>query len=262
MFKELTRCANFHRAVRSTLALWVLFGVASAQAEPIWRRLADGLDYRQGWVNDKPEQLLHMVRFDPHRLQLRVLRARGAPKQTSQEFLQESGALAVFNGGYFDPQDQPLGLLYAGGKWVQPKAAGGSAFGGLYCLIGDRSSLHQIYQLPEGEYQGLRNAPDLQFMIQCGPRLLADGEPVQGLEKTITRRTALAFDEQGRILLLASSPAYGLRFSQLQNYCRDQLKVKWALNLDGGSSTQCSIKGKLDNPGYSPVPYALGIFAR
>lgn len=262
MFKQLTRGANFHRAVRSTLALWVLFGAGSAGAEPIWRRLAEGLEYRQGWVNEKPEQLLHLVRFDPRRLQLRVLRAKGATKQTSQEFLKQSGALAVFNGGYFDPQDQPLGLLFAGAHWVQPQAAGGSAFGGLFCLIGDRPSLHQIYELPEEEYQRLRNAPDLQFMIQCGPRLLADGQSVKGLEKTITRRTALAFDEEGRILLLASSPAYGLRFSQLQSYCRDQLKVKWALNLDGGSSTQCSIKGKLDNPGYSPVPYALGLFPR
>lgn len=222
----------------------------------------DGLEFRQGWVNDKPEQLLHLVRFDPRRLQMRVLRAQGVPKQSSQEFLEQSRALAVFNGGYFDPENQPLGLLYAGGRWVQPKAAGGSAFGGLFCLIGDHPSLHQIYELPEEEYQGLRNAPELQFMIQCGPRLLAKGEFVQGLEKTVTRRTALAFDEQGRVILLASSPAFGLSFRQLQAYCRDQLKVKWALNLDGGSSTQCSIKGKLDNPGYSPVPYALGLFPR
>ncbi|MFN8613307.1 MAG: phosphodiester glycosidase family protein [Vulcanimicrobiota bacterium] len=248
--------------MRSTLVLWLLFGASSGRAEPGWRRLADGLEFRQGWVNDKPEQLLHMVRFDPRRMQLKVLKARGAPKQTSQEFLKQSAALAVFNGGYFDPQNQPLGLLYADTRWVQPKAAGGSAFGGLFCLIGDRPSLHQIYELPEEDYQGLLNAADLQFMIQCGPRLLAGGEFVKGLEKTTTRRTALAYDEQGRVILLASSPAFGLSFSQLQSYCREQLKVKWALNLDGGSSTQCSIKGKLDNPGYSPVPYALGIFPR
>ncbi|MBX3167155.1 MAG: phosphodiester glycosidase family protein [Candidatus Eremiobacteraeota bacterium] len=247
--------------MRSTLALWVLFGLPAA-AEPAWRKVADGLEYRPGWVNNKPEQLLHLVRFQPHKMELRVLKPGGGlPKQRSQEFLQQSGALAVFNGGYFDPQDRVLGLLYAG-HWIQSKPAGGPAFGGVFSLIGDKPGLQPIFQISETEYQGLRNAPDLRFMIQCGPRLLANGQPVSGLEKTFSRRTAIAYDEQGRLILLASAPAYALSFSQLQAYLRDQLKVKWALNLDGGSSTQCSVKGRVENPGYSPVPYALGVFAR
>lgn len=258
MFKQLTRRANFHRAVRSTLVLWVLFAVP-VQAEPAWRKVADGLEYRPGWVNNKPQQLLHLIRLQPRKMELRVLQANGVPKQRSQDFLEQSGALAVFNGGYFDPEDRALGLLYAQ-HWVQSKAAGGSAFGGLFSLIGEKPSLHPIFQISEEEYQGLRNAPDLRFMIQCGPRLLADGQPVSGLEKTFSRRTAIAYDEQDRVILLASAPAYGLSFVQLQTYLRDQLKVKWALNLDGGSSTQCSVKGRVDNPGYSPVPYALGVF--
>lgn len=237
----------------------VLFSLPAA-AEPAWKKLADGLEYRQGWVNNKPEQLLHLVRMQPSKMELRVLKARELPKQRADEYLRQSGALAVFNGGYFDPQDQALGLLYAR-RWFQSKPAGGSAFGGLFSLIGNRPSLHPIYQISEEQYQGLRNAPDLRFMIQCGPRLLADGQPVSGLEKTFSRRTAIAYDEQGRLILLASAPAYGLSFAQLQAYLRDQLKVRWALNLDGGSSTQCSLKG-VDNPGYSPVPYALGVFPR
>lgn len=260
MFKQLTRSANFHRAVGSTLALWVLFPAAGV-AEPAWQALAKGLEYRAGWLQEKPEQLVHLVRLDPRRMELRVLKARAVPKQRSQEFLDQSGALAVYNGGYFDPQDRALGLLYAGG-WVQSKAASGPAFGGVLSLHGDRPSLRPIFQISEEEYQGLRNAPDLRFMIQCGPRLLADGQPVAGLEKTLTRRTAIAFDEQGRLILLASSPAVSLSFARLQSYLKDQLKVNWALNLDGGSSTQCSVKGKVDNPGFSPVPYALGVFAR
>ena len=126
MFKQLTRSANFHRAVGSTLALWVLFpGVGVA--EPSWQTVAKGLEYRAGWLQEKPEQLIHLVRLDPRRTEIRVLKARTLPKQRSQEFLEQSGALAVYNGGYFDPQDRVLGLLYAGG-WVQSKAAGGPAW--------------------------------------------------------------------------------------------------------------------------------------
>ena len=258
MFKQLTRSANFHTAVRSTLAVLVLFtGVVGA--EPAWQKVASGVEYRAGWVNEKPHQLVHLVRFDPRRAELRYLKAR--EPQFSQQYLDNSKALAVFNGGYFDAQGQPLGLLFAG-RWIQPRAAGGAAFGGMFSLIGDRPSLCPIYQISEEEYQATRRASQLRFLIQCGPRLLAGGQLVAGLEKTVTRRTAIAFDGQGRILLLASAAHFPMSFFQLQHYLKDQLKIQWALNLDGGSSTQCSVRGKVDCLGYSPVPFALGVFAR
>lgn len=242
----------------STLLLGVLFA-PSGGAEPAWRKLAEGVDFRSGWVENRPEQLLYLVRFDPAKAHLRHLKA---PKpQYSQQFLQQSKALAVFNGGYFDPQGKPLGLLFAG-QWVQPQAAGGSAFGGLFSLIGDKPALHPTYQISEQEYQSIRQSPRLEFLIQCGPRLLAQGKAVKGLEKTLARRTALAYDSQGRVILLATAPTCLLTFSKLQSYLKNQLQVDWALNLDGGSSTQCSIRGQLDSPGYSPVPFALGVFSR
>jgi uncharacterized protein YigE (DUF2233 family) len=244
--------------VRSTLAGWVLF-TAPLRAEPAWQKVAEGVDYRAGWVQHKPDQLMHLLRLDPHRAELRHLSA--PTPQFSRQYLRTSRALAVFNGGYFDAKGKPLGLLFAG-QWVQPKVAGGSAFGGLFSLIGDRPALDPTYQISEEEYQSIRQAPDLRFLIQCGPRLLAQGQAVAGLEKTVTRRTAIAFDEQGRIVLMASAPHFLLSFAQLQDYLKNQLKVKWALNLDGGSSTQCSVAGKVDCPGFSPIPFALGVFAR
>lgn len=245
--------------MRSTLALWVLFA-GGATAEPAWQKLAEGVEYRPGWVNEKPEQLVQLVRFDPRRAELRHLSAPG--KQFSAQYLQRTQkALAVFNGGYFDEKGQPLGLLFAG-RWIQPRAASGSAFGGMFSLIGDQPELAPIFQISEAEYQEVRQSPRLRFLIQCGPRLLAAGEPVKGLEKTTTRRTAIGFDNQGRVLLLASAPTFPMSFPKLQNYLRDQLKLDWALNLDGGSSTQCSVRNRVENPGFSPIPFALGIFVR
>jgi len=55
-----------------------------------------------------------------------------------------------------------------------------------------------------------------------------------------------------------------MSFADLQNYLKNQLKVSLALNLDGGSSTQSSVRGQPggENPGYSPLPFALGLFSR
>jgi uncharacterized protein YigE (DUF2233 family) len=218
------------------------------------------VEFRSSWVNQKSAQEVHLLRWNPRLAELRHLKA--PQKQTAREFLDQSQALAVFNGGYFDNKGRPLGLLFAGG-WVEKQAAGGSAFGGMLSLIGQTPRLWPVYQMSDSQYDQVRQAPDLRFLIQCGPRLLADSQLVSGLERnTFTRRTAIGYDDQGRLYLMATALHYTMSFAQLQTYLKDQLKLRSALNLDGGSSTQCSIRGQLDCPGFSPIPFALGVFAR
>lgn len=221
------------------------------------------MEYKESWANGKSAQVVHVVRWRPSRAQLRYLPASrwSARSLRASQFLQKSGALATFNGGYFDAANQPLGLLFAG-TWVQKQAATGSAFGGMFTLIGDKPALHPIFQLSDAEYDSLRQAPNLRLLIQCGPRLLAGGKRVEGLEKdTFTRRTGLGADAQGRLLLFATSLGYLPSFAQYQEYLQKQLGLVDALNLDGGSSTQCSVRHTVDNPGFSPVPFALGLFS-
>ncbi len=262
MVKELPGRAYFHSPCVSTAGFGVLFALLAspALAEPAWKPLAPGVEFRLGWVNHKPAQLVHLLRFDP--AQARLAHLVTTRKQTAGEFLKQSRALAVFNGGYFDRQGSPLGLLFAG-RWIQRNAASGSAFGGMFSLIADHPAIHPIFQLSEPDYQALKNHHDLQFLVQCGPRLVADGELVEGLEKnTFVRRTALGYDGQGKVWLLATAPHYGMSFPQLQQYLRHQLGLRWAMNLDGGSSTQCAFRGELENLGFSPLPFALGVFPR
>lgn len=237
-----------------------MLSCSPSQAEPPWKELATGVEYRPGWVNLKPTQEVHLVRWDPSKARLKHLKPREKNRQMAREFLDQSGALAVFNGGYFDRQGQPLGLLYANG-WIQKNAASGSAFGGMLTVTSGQPRLWPIFQLEEDTYQGLLRAPGLQFILQCGPRLLADGQAVAGLEKdTFTRRTAIGYDDQGKLYLMATALHYTMSFAQLQTYLKTQLKLKSALNLDGGSSTQCSIAGQAECLGYSPIPFALGLF--
>lgn len=218
------------------------------------------MDYRPSWVNQKPAQEIHLLRWNPRFAELRHLKA--PQKQNARQFLDQNQALAVFNGGYFDSKGRPLGLLFAN-TWVQKQAASGSAFGGMFSLTGNTPALWPIFQISDSHYDRVRQAPDLRFLIQCGPRLLADGQTVSGLERnTFTRRTAIGYDDQGRLYLMATALHYTMSFAQLQTYLKDQLKLRSALNLDGGSSTQCSIRGQADCFGFSPIPFALGLFAK
>lgn len=207
---------------------------------------------------------MHIVRWQPQRAEIRYLPASrwSIPACRARQFLDRSGALAVFNGGYFDPQNRPLGLLYAK-KWIQPQVASGSAFGGMFTLIDDKPALYPIFQISDARYDGLRHADGLKLLIQCGPRLLSQGNVVPGLERdTFTRRTAIGCDESDRVWLLATSLTYAPSFQEFQKYLGAELHLRDAMNLDGGSSTQCAVGRDVDNPGFSPVPFALGIFAK
>lgn len=229
-----------------------------------WKSLGSGAEWRIHRLSDGSGRQLFLTRWDPARADLKVVTASqfGARSLGASDFLSKSGALAVCNGGYFDPAQKALGLLFDG-SWRQPQAAGGSAFGGMFSLTGTRPRMEPIYQLSEAEYQARRGASDLRFLIQCGPRLLADGVAVSGLEKgTVTRRTALGYDAQGRLILLASGATSLLTFAELQGAVRDQLGWVSGLNLDGGSSTASAVRRGPVNEGYSAVPFMLAVQPR
>lgn len=81
----------------------------------------------------------------------------------------------------------------------------------------------------------------------CGyPVLIKNGKPyTSDVGKEVdykTRRTVLAYDDNYIFVVIVDSP--GLNFAQLKSVLTD-LKVKEAINLDGGGSTRLLYNGKL-----------------
>jgi uncharacterized protein YigE (DUF2233 family) len=104
---------------------------------------------------------------------------------------------------------------------------------------------HGVFTVAAG-VPGLQHArsyrapPGLDFAIECGPRLVVEGAPVQGLRRGVARRSALAYDGEGRVLLLATLG--GVELAELAAFLARPLAsgglgARGALNLDGGSST-------------------------
>lgn len=158
-----------------------------------------------------------------------ALQARHDPKLSdAQGFREASGALAAVNGHFFDPSFKPLGLLVSDGVEL---ARLRRVDHGIFTVAAGQPGLHHA--------KTFTKPPGLEFAIECGPRLVVDGKAVQ-LKRSLARRTALGFDAEGRVLVVASTGVVGLQDLAdvlARPVAAGGLGAIGALNLDGGSST-------------------------
>jgi len=231
-----------------------------AGAEPPvgqWESLLDGLEWRR-WEGDGQDPIsLLAVRADPEVLDVEVvpLHARKPGEMLVSELLQGGAALAAINGGFFALDDQgvkhPLGLLIHSGKRTNDLRR---ADWGIFVIArGKPRIIHRRDPLPAGVSEAL----------ESGPRLLINGEAPSFEAAAAARRSAIGIDGAGRVVLAATQRG-ALTLPQLAAALRS-LDCSSALNLDGGPSTQLSLRAgdvQADIPGLWAVPSAIRIRAR
>jgi uncharacterized protein YigE (DUF2233 family) len=139
--------------------------------------------------------------------------------------------VAGVNGGYFDPEDKPVGLVISDGKLIAPLRKARLLSGVLVAAAG------RVQLFRTAEYSPKRTANEA---LQCGPFLVDRGQPVPGLNETRSaRRTFVLTSGPDRAALGFSS---GVTLAELAKILTTpglapDLKVQRALNLDGGSSS-------------------------
>jgi exopolysaccharide biosynthesis protein len=143
-------------------------------------------------------------------------------------------AIAGVNGGYFDPQNAPVGLLISDGKLIAPLRKARLLSG---VLVITRARVEVIRP---GEYSSRKNVIGA---VQCGPFLVDDGKAVAGLNETRPARRTFVFTsgtDRGAIGFCST-----VTLAQLgQILATPELKVQRALNLDGGSSSAFWFNGE------------------
>ena len=201
-------------------------------ATDAWQTLRPGLDRRRvslltddGGVQER----LYILRIDPDFFVFDVGYRPGAP-QRLMDWQQETGALIVVNGGYFTAENVATGLVVANGHVSGTSYAG---FGGMLAIseVGPavRSLSHQPYNPNEPLRAGLQSFPIL---------VTPDGQIGYPKEDGLAdRRTVIAQDRQGRILLILATTG-SLTLHQICRYLAESdMEIAIALNLDGGAST-------------------------
>jgi len=150
-------------------------------------------------------------------------------------------ALAGVNGGYFDPQNAPVGLVISDAKPIAPFRKARLLSGVLVVSKG------RVELLRSAEYSGRKNTT---AALQCGPFLVDGGTAVAGLNNTRSaRRTFLLTSGSDRAGMGFCSSVTLAELGEILATPRlaGDLRIQRALNFDGGSSSAFWFAGK-DGP--------------
>jgi exopolysaccharide biosynthesis protein len=145
--------------------------------------------------------------------------------------MQRENCLAGVNGGYFDPENKPVGLLISDGRVVAPLRKA-RLLSGVMIVSNGRI---QLLRIAEYSSKGRATAA-----LQCGPFLVDRGRPIAGLNDTRpARRTLIVTGGSDRAAIGFCSDVTLAQLGKILATpgVAPDLKVERALNLDGGSSS-------------------------
>lgn len=197
-----------------------------------------------------------LVRIDPALWTFRVHYEPGQPRRVSEWYAQ-LGASLVVNGGFFMEDYRTLGLIVSDGQRFGFSFEG---HGGMLSIYGNVISLRSLARDPYSPEEPLDQA------VQGRPMLLYPGGVPADFElgSDGSRRTAVALDRSGRMVLIAidfgAVSLYALR-DWLAS--RQDLDLSVALNLDGGGSTGLALAVG-DHPylidSWTPIPGVIAFY--
>ncbi|MDQ3814738.1 MAG: phosphodiester glycosidase family protein [Armatimonadota bacterium] len=217
-----------------------------AQGQTPWAKIATGLEMRRlrtGGVASQGQVTVVALRTSPTRVRV----ATGANLDAAG-WRRRTGALVAVNGGFFDEAGHSLGLRVSNSH--RASRLHGTRWGIFYV----RRGRAQIVRTRDFTLR-----PSVREAVQCGPLLVANGRP-QTLKPQWARRTGIGVQRDGRVVIAVADGALSFQDWAELWAARGGLNCPNALNLDGGSSTQLSLKTgerSLEITGITTVPDAV-----
>jgi len=226
-----------------------------AEESSDWQIVEDGLAWRTVVPDGNTFAQMNILRIDPERFRFRAVYQAGNPLSLRQWNETLPDAVALVNANFFERGNTVLGVLVSDGMRF------GETFrrtGGTFIVENGVPSIRSNQTQP---YQG----QPVEQAVEGFPLLVADGQSVHYSNNRAqrTRRTVIAQDSDGHILLMVS-PFLGLSLTDLSLFLpTSDLNIVHALNLDGGGSTMMSVQPTDYTLGaFDPVPAVLAVYRR
>ena len=227
-----------------------------------WSMLRRGLERRVIDIYNAQNQRvesLYIWRLDQKYFRLDVAYEERPKSLTTWQ--EETGAAIVLNGGYYSIDNEryfPDGLTIVDGR-----ASGRSfnGFGGMLAIEQSGAELRWLVEKPYDSYEPLHAA------LQAFPILVKPGGQLGfGAERenhVQARRTVIAQDRDGRILLMVAPQGY-FTLHQLSVYLTESdLDLDIAVNLDGGGSTGILVANPRELISSTrPIPFVILVYPR
>ena len=225
--------------INATALLLLLFCAASVRAE--WRIVsaqpegtaAGGVVHLVTQAEEAASgarATLHFAIFSPKTATLRVIDDPEVDDSLGAIMAREK-CVAGVNGGYFEPDYAPLGLMVSDGRTIAPLRKA-KLLSGVVSAAGGRVQIQR-----PGEFS-MKAKPSA--ARQCGPFLLERGRAIVGLNETRSaRRTFVATSGSDRAAIGYSSHVTLAQLGAVlaTSGVAGDFKPQRALNLDGGSSS-------------------------
>ena len=181
------------------------------------------------------------VTFDRRNYFLKVIDQKEGPgtEFTGAEFAGQ-GSLAAINGGFFNPDGSPLGLVITDGQ--SRGAFNSHSFLGTGIIDGENTILSHR-----------KNYQKSSELLQSGPRLVWNQERLTGLSKSKERpRSFVIWDGNHHFGIGHADRAtlQGLA-NNLQAQPLEGFHIKYAINLDGGTSCDLWVSNQIPGGGFT-----------
>lgn len=244
--------ADFKWVLRAWfLFIWVCCVPVSFAQSP-WQTIAPGVEYidKQNFLTPWSHLHIFRIQLGVNTLDLISANDKGLKQAFVNELASSSPALITVNGGFFDKDFRPLGLRIQNQQ--QKQALKPISWWGVFYIKDGKAFIKRASQM-QGPLSGI------EFAIQSGPRLLVAGK-IPSLKPGRDERTALGITAEGAIIMVVTENAPITTTELAEVMKAPPILAKYALNLDGGSSTQVyvNLPGlNLDLHGFAMVADAV-----
>lgn len=191
-----------------------------------WTNVANGIEYRQHNCKDSAFDL-HLIRIDPRRA---TIDAVVKPGSTAGD-LGGEWTFAI-NANFFDEQFRPLGLVMSEGKELTPLHP--VSWQSVFAI--DRSGKARIVPMKEWKRGTTKTA------VQCGPRLVINGEPNQVVRAVEDWRSGVCIEKAGKVVFFATPHDAQFDVHQIRALAHEELRCRDAMLFDGGPSVQMFLR--------------------
>jgi len=215
-------------------------GSSGSSSSPVntWNQWTPGVELRyERWKGaGNNENTVTIARFGLQHIHLSVGYQPDQPLSLNN-WMKQTNAVAVINGGFFDTRNHAVALLVSNG---QSYGTSYSGFGGMLSV--DNQGNVSLRSLRDQPYNS--DNEQLEQATQASPMLMIGGQRTQfQADSSVRRWSVIAMDKQGRLLLIVS-PSLAFSLDQMADLlASSDLSLETAMNLDGGASTGLYVNG-------------------
>ena len=241
---------------------------AQAESSVYWTPASKGIEYARipafGALARKGNSIL-LARIDPASVLFRVYYHGGRGKPVQSWIKEFPSAALIVNANFYQGNGRALGLVMIDNKVVsQPSGRPGA---GRFQV---KDEVPSVGPMVGDEVTANQKAARYTEAFEGYPLLIAQGQQITSIArydaKFHSRRTIIAQDSKGRILLIVTTPTEVSLAEMTDWLLNSGLDIVTALNLDGGLSSQMLIPASGDQPelitGISNVPTVLVVYNR